>query len=92
MRRLPPNIPPRGLTPEQAAEYVGYTAKLFAEMVKQGMLPAALPGGNFDKAAIDAALDQLSGLAKPSAIDWRKAARENPPYEGRREVRHQPAK
>lgn len=85
---LPPSIPPRGLTPDQAAMYVGYSAKVFSELVRQGLLPGAMPGGNYDRAAIDAALDRLSGLARPSPADQAAEARRRIPRESDREVRH----
>lgn len=88
MQRLPANIPARGLSLEQVAEYVGVTKQIYTGLVKQGLFPGPLPGGSYDRAAIDAALDRLSGLAKPSSIDWEKVAREDPPHAGRREVRH----
>lgn len=87
MARLPPNIAPRGLTPDQAAAYVGYTAKVFDQLVKQGLMPAALPGGNYDKAAIDAALDRISGLGGRSLADQTAEAQRRA-REGHREVRH----
>jgi len=91
-RPLPNNIPPRGLTPDQAAMYTGYARKTFDELVRQGLLPPAIPGGNYDRDAIDAALDRLSGLAEPSVIDWETEARRRIPREGHREVHHAPAK
>lgn len=92
MARLPPGVAPRGLTPDQAAAYIGLSKREFDALVRQGVYPGPLPGGIYDRAAIDAALDRLSGLAKPSAVDWAQYAREHPPHEGRREVRHAPAK
>lgn len=92
MAKLPPNMAPRGLTPDQAAAYIGLTKREFDALVRQGVYPKPLPGGIYDRAAIDATLDRLSGLAKPSSVDWAQVARENSPYEGRREVRHAPDK
>jgi predicted DNA-binding transcriptional regulator AlpA len=36
---LPTNLPPRGLSHEQAAAYVGVSVSLFDEMVKDGRMP-----------------------------------------------------
>jgi predicted DNA-binding transcriptional regulator AlpA len=36
---LPHNLPPRGLSRVQAAEYVGISPTLFDEMVKDGRMP-----------------------------------------------------
>ena len=36
---LPPSLPPRGLSREQAAEYIGVGATKFDEMVKDGRMP-----------------------------------------------------
>ena len=88
-RPLP--FPPRGLTPDQAAMYVGYSIKQFGELVRQGLLPPALPGGNYDRAAIDAALDRLSGLTRPSLTDQGAEARRLA-REGFHEVRHPPGR
>lgn len=36
---LPPNLPPRGLTRVQAAEYIGVGVTKFDEMVADGRMP-----------------------------------------------------
>jgi excisionase family DNA binding protein len=36
---LPPSLPPRGLSREQAAEYIGVGVSKFDEMVKDGRMP-----------------------------------------------------
>jgi excisionase family DNA binding protein len=49
---------------QEAASYVGVSAGLFMKLVAQGKMPAPLALGSakrWDKAAIDEALDALSG-------------------------------
>ncbi|RWM28614.1 hypothetical protein [Mesorhizobium sp.] len=36
---LPPSLPPRGLSRVEAAAYIGVSASLFDEMVKDGRMP-----------------------------------------------------
>jgi excisionase family DNA binding protein len=36
---LPPSISPRGLSRQQAAEYIGVSATKFDELVKDGRMP-----------------------------------------------------
>lgn len=38
---LPPSLPPRGLSRAQAAAYIGVSASLFDQMVRDGRMPAA---------------------------------------------------
>lgn len=65
---MTPAIAPRLLTKAQAAEYCQLTPSGFSEWVRVGRLPKRLAGTQrWDKAAIDAALDRLSGIAQPSA-------------------------
>lgn len=66
--QLPPGIVPRLLTHEEAAAYCRLGPKSFDEWVRDGRLPTALPRSRrWDRAAIDAALDRLSGLEVQSA-------------------------
>lgn len=73
---LPPNIPKRGLTAEQAAEYCGCeTVDAFQTWVRRRIVPGPIPGTHrWDRKAIDAALDRLSGLTKDAGTssfdDW----------------------
>jgi hypothetical protein len=70
-RREPPPIAPRMLTAEQAAAYLGYeTTGLLANipvkpvrMVESGA--GCMP--KYDRFALDAWLDRLSGLSVPAA-------------------------
>lgn len=64
---LPSGLLPRGLTREQAAAYMGLTIRQFSNRVRAGFLPAPLPGSLiWDRAALDARLDQQSGLVRSS--------------------------
>ncbi len=57
-------IEPRGLSKEQAAAYAGCESlSAFNEWVRRGIMPRPIPGTRkWDRKAIDAALDRLSGL------------------------------
>ena len=62
----PPAPPaPRGLTVTEAATYAGCrTAAAFRDWVRRGIMPRPLRGTHrYDRKAIDAALDRLSGLS-----------------------------
>lgn len=55
----------RCLTATEAATYCGLTASGFRTWVARGTLPPPLPRTRrWDRHAIDAALDRMSGLAK----------------------------
>lgn len=58
-------IEPRGLTLDQAAAYAGCaTVSAFRDWIRKGIMPGPIPGTHrFDRKAIDAALDRLSGLS-----------------------------
>ena len=58
----------RGLTKQEAAEYVGCNSlPAFDRWVQKGLIPRALPGTNrWDRKALDAALDRASGLVTES--------------------------
>ena len=72
-------IAPRLLTREQAAAYCGLSVHGFSEWVKTGRLPGPIRGTiRWDRKAIDAALDQASGLQatlQPSPLEEWKARR-----------------
>lgn len=69
MKREPPPIAPRLLTAEQAAAYLGYaTTGLLANIpVKPIQMAETGPGSQpkYDRRALDAWLDRLSGLSSP---------------------------
>lgn len=66
---LPENIRQRGLSLEQAAEYCGCeTTETYITWQRRGLVPPPIPGTRrYDRKAIDAALDQASGLTKDRA-------------------------
>ena len=57
-------IEPRGMSKEQAAAYVGcQTLSTFNNWIRRGIMPGPIPGTHkWDRKAIDAALDRLSGF------------------------------
>jgi len=57
-------LPPRGLTRDQAAAYAGCRSlSTFSDWIRRGLLPGPIPTTRiWDRRAIDAALDRLSGL------------------------------
>lgn len=60
-RYRPPS--PRLLTKQQAAGYLGVCAATLERWVAKGRIPGALPDlRKWDRASIDAAIDQMSGL------------------------------
>ena len=61
---LPPNLPPRGLCREAAAEYVGLGTTKFDAMVADGRMPKPVRVDGrtiWDKIALDKAFDALAG-------------------------------
>jgi predicted DNA-binding transcriptional regulator AlpA len=60
---------PRGLRAEDAATYCGCkTLSAFYHHIRQGRLPRAMPGTRiWDRHALDAALDKMSGLPQSEA-------------------------
>lgn len=65
---VPPAIVPRILTRGTAAAYCSIKPGTFDHWVSLGRLPKPLPGTKrWDRLAIDAALDRLSGLVPAGA-------------------------
>lgn len=81
---------PRLISRSEAAQYCGLTTSGFSDWVKRGVLPTPIPGTNrWDRRAIDARLDRISGLQTQTndgndfdemeaAIDARLAQRRTP--------------
>ena len=70
-------LTPRLLTKADAAHYCGYGVTRFTELVAKGIFPDSVPDTTrWDRKALDAALDEKSGLcthSPPSALDqWRR--------------------
>jgi hypothetical protein len=59
-------IEPRGMSKEQAAAYAGCESlSAFNDWIRRGIIPGPIPGTRkWDRKAIDAALDQLTGLQR----------------------------
>ncbi len=75
-------VDPRIFTRPEAAAYCGLKPAGFSSWVREGILPGPIPGRKrWDRRAIDAALDKLSGLDQAqeggSALDAWKAKRRN---------------
>lgn len=71
---LPPNLPPRGLSREAAAQYVGVGVTKFDELVDDGRMPKAIPVDGrkvWDRRALDRAFDTLAGDDTGGAVEWR---------------------
>lgn len=66
---LPLSLPPRGLSREQAAAYCGCESlSAFDDWVRRKLVPGPMKGTHrWDRKALDAALDRLSGLGKDEA-------------------------
>lgn len=64
-------IEPRGLSVEDAARYAGCeTVSTFRDWVRRGIMPRPIPGTHrYDRRAIDAALDRISGLSNTAPED-----------------------
>lgn len=78
MQPAPQSVAPRVMTKAEAAAYCRLTPSGFTEWVAKKRLPGPIPGTRrWDKAAIDAALDRLSGLGgspsgKSALAQWRE--------------------
>lgn len=90
-RREPPPIAPRMLTAEQAAAYLGYaTTGLLANIpVKPVQMAESGPGSQpkWDRAALDAWLDRLSGLRSEPPAENAPAQDPDAAYEVWKEAR-----
>ncbi len=64
--RNDPTTTPRLLSKMDAARYLGYaTTDSLQNLINLGVIPGPIPGtARFDRRAIDAALDRISGLAR----------------------------
>ena len=65
-------LPPRGLTREQAAAYIGVSPGKFSELVASGRMPKPLyyiARPRWDRNRIDAALDAMTESLEPNPHD-----------------------
>jgi predicted DNA-binding transcriptional regulator AlpA len=70
---LPLSLPPRGLSREQAAEYVGVSPSLFDAMVKDGRMPEPKRINSrtiWDRLGLDAAFEALPGSDASMTNPW----------------------
>jgi predicted DNA-binding transcriptional regulator AlpA len=74
---LPPSLPPRGLSREQAAAYIGVSASLFDMLIKDGRMPGPKRINSrvvWDRLKLDTAFEALGDMDAGSAEDeWRAA-------------------
>ncbi|AWC24966.1 hypothetical protein CO731_04459 [Aminobacter sp. MSH1] len=71
--KLPANLPPRGLSREEAAAYVGVSPTLFDEMVKDARMPRPKRINSrtvWDIRQIDKAFDKLPGGDVDEDDEW----------------------
>jgi len=70
---LPISLPPRGLSREQAAAYIGVSPNFFDGMVSAGSMPSPKKwrGRNlWDRVALDAAFSALPGADEITNNPW----------------------
>jgi predicted DNA-binding transcriptional regulator AlpA len=70
---LPQSLPPRGLSREEAAAYVGISPSLFDMMIKDGRMPEPKHINSrvvWDRLKLDAAFDALPGNDTSLANPW----------------------
>ena len=69
---LPVSLPPRGLSREQSADYIGIKTTLFDKMVADGRMPPPKPINTrvvWDRLALDEAFAALPSKADVNAWD-----------------------
>jgi predicted DNA-binding transcriptional regulator AlpA len=69
---LPPNLPPRGISREAAAQYVGISPGKFDALVGDGRMPKPLQIDGrkvWDLRAVDRAFERLGGEADRNEWD-----------------------
>jgi len=74
---LPSSLPPRGLSREQAAAYIGVSATLFDEMVADCRMPGPKTVNSrrlWDRQRLDIAFDALPDKAERNEWDDEEAA------------------
>jgi len=70
---LPHSLPPRGLSRVEAAAYIGVSASLFDEMVKDGRMPKPKRVNArtiWDRKRLDAAFEAIPDGESCSANPW----------------------
>lgn len=70
---LPPSLPPRGLSREMAAQYIGISVGKFDQMTRDGRMPQAIRIDGrkvWDRCALDRCFDLLTrGRSRSDAGD-----------------------
>lgn len=69
---LPLSLPPRGLTREQAAEYISVSPSFFDGLVANGIMPSPVRLGRrniWDRAQLDLAFNRLQPHSADPALD-----------------------
>jgi predicted DNA-binding transcriptional regulator AlpA len=69
---LPPSLPPRGLSREQAAAYVGVSPSLFDMLIKDGRMPGPKRINSrviWDRLKLDVAFEALADTDASSIED-----------------------
>jgi excisionase family DNA binding protein len=61
-------LAPRLMSGSEAAEYCGVTVATWAKWVAAGSMPKPVIGRQWDRKAIDLALDKASGIVAPSVV------------------------
>src|SRR5215472_14602269 len=73
--QLPPSLPPRGLSRSEAAAYLGISASLFDELVKDGRMPPPKRINSrtvWDRKRLDEAFEALPGDNSDNPWDDRR--------------------
>jgi predicted DNA-binding transcriptional regulator AlpA len=73
---LPLSLPPRGLSREEAAEYIGVSPSLFDNMVKDGRMPSPTRINSrvvWDRFKVDAAFEALANDDQTTDDEWKVA-------------------
>ena len=74
---LPTSLPPRGLSRVQSAAYIGVSATLFDELVRDGRMPQPIRLNSrlvWDRLQLDDAFVALSDIATDGNDPWSKVA------------------
>lgn len=69
---LPPSLPPRGLSRDEAAAYIGISSRMFDDLVRDGRMPKAKrinARAVWDRRLLDRAFDELPGSGDAVADD-----------------------
>ncbi len=79
--------PPRLIGRKEAADYLGIGESTFSLWVANGKMPPAIPGTRkWDKRAIDARLDEISGLTTRDEDDFDRMLRESDARRSKRDL------